>query len=288
MISLSKESSRFRSSASKLADIGVHPTFFAGIDGRNPNISEAALEMAVKWPDPAPSWYGHKAGSISVRLIQALAESHRRALLAAQRRGPNWTAILEDDAVPSSGTGLSPVEWSEAFKAVWALLPPSAQLVRLGYCQLRNWPLEEYPYKAGMTLTTYADGGQFRLTRWMGWKGQYQPGGCTTAYMVHKDIIPEMLTTFPCPSPIDACWNRYFTKNSRGWDFLYNIDTHASPNQAFQEASKGVVNKFAAQFGVLKQDWNAFPDGTTRTAVQESARERSAQGASLLNLDFLK
>jgi hypothetical protein len=287
MISLSKESPRFRSSSSKLAQVGIKTTFFPGVDGRDPKIPQADLDVAIIWPDPAPPWYHHKAGSEGVRRIQALAESHRRALLSAQQRRMNWTAILEDDAIPSWGEG-RPVEWSEAFKAAWALLPANGLFVRLSYCHLRSWPLNQTPYEAGLHLWTYADGGQFRLTRWMAWKGKYQPGGCTTAYMVHKDIIPEMLSTFPCRAPIDACWNKYFTTNTRGYDFLFNIETHVSPAMAFEEASKGKINVFAAQFGVLKQDWDTFSDGTTKAAWDESLREEAKEPTALLKIDFLK
>merc|ERR1719433_1850165 len=59
----------------------------------------------------------------------AIADSHRRALLAAQARNETWTAIFEDDAVPVDAEN-----WNENFQEVWAKVPQETLYVRLGWC----------------------------------------------------------------------------------------------------------------------------------------------------------
>lgn len=251
MISLAKQPKRFEHSSKLLATVGIHPTLFQATDGQDPATSEEELNSACA-----------KDGC-SDRRFQALVHSHRRALLHAQQREKDWTAILEDDVVPA----FSSDKWSSDFDAVWNALPPKAKLVRLGRCVMKHWKTSQLPSAVGMKLPTYAAAGKLRITQWTGFNDSYYAGGCTHAYMVHRSIIPDLLALFPCHTPLDACfeWSLF---NPRGQEFLFNIDLQSTPDEAWTEAQANTgLLKNVMQFGILKQDWAALPNGITSSGL---------------------
>lgn len=282
MISLPDDTDRAENSRAKLAEIGIHPKLFWGTDGRNRKTSQAAMDRGIDWAHATSDVIEHyKPGSVHARSVAGLADSHRGAIVEASQRNETWTAIMEDDAVPADERMDRP-KFFEAFESAWAKIPSHARLVRLGYCQLRYWnDPEQAPSLAGLELDTYADGGKFRFTRWMGLSGHYQAGGCTTAYMVHRDMIPELLSLFPCPCTLDCCFNNLFNKNTdgegshgkstKGLGFLVNLEPHISVDMAFENAKLTKGYEFVAQFGILKQDWDTYPDGTTKKSFTEPA-----------------
>jgi hypothetical protein len=215
-----------------------------------------------------------RPGSKHARAVQALADSHRRALIAAQDRNYTWTAILEDDAIPMDED--FPENWPEAFEQIWEKLPKVARFVRLGYCNPSGRP--------NYLVNTFIKGSPFRMTNWLGyltpdkngWYG-YMPGMCTTAYMVHKEVIPELLKIFPCSGQIDGCYLGWFghpwkgEHESKGFKVLYNIETNKPVEKAYADAKQlhGGFGQGVGQFGVLKQDWEALPNGTTNKLFSE-------------------
>jgi hypothetical protein len=265
MINLLRQPDRFNHSSSLLSQIGIYPVLFPGTDGQDAQTSQASLDDACF------------AEGCRFREVQALADSHRRALLVAQQRASDWTAILEDDVVPVTGlhehSSTEGDDWLAAFDAAWASLPPHAKLVRLGRCIVKNWETQAWPSQVGMELYSYApyDSGNFRVTQWTGFNGEYAAGGCTHAYVVHKSILPELLSVFPCRCPLDCCFEGFLYNNRQDKntpnDFLYNIDTQTSPDDAWRESThNGGFLQNVMQFGVLRQDWKALPHGVTETA----------------------
>jgi hypothetical protein len=181
------------------------------------------------------------------------------------------------------------IKWMQEFEAAWALLPPTARYVRLGWCGVaRNSSIP--PSHAGIELITYAQvkGNQFRLTQnFTGdfHRGWYDPGGCTHAYAVHKKIIPQLLSYFPCNCALDCClsWRFFTTPNTERITqnpVMYNMDTQLSPDEAWRnsvELAKALFKKTGQarmylgvlQFGVFQQDWITFPDGTTNPVKEK-------------------
>jgi hypothetical protein len=249
MVSLQRVPNRFSYSSGQLASVDIRPTMFPATDAATESV-EVLEKTCPRDKCPFPS-------------IQAVADSHRRALLAAQQRDSEWTAIVEDDIVPVHPVGrlLTAAGWNRAFDVAWSKLPKEAQFVRLGRCVVKHWVTEEVPSSVGMELQVFADAEDFRITKWTGFNQKYAAGGCTTAYMVRKDIIPHLVSLFPCSCAVDCCFEAWFNeetpRGARGLDFLYNIDTHAPPdvvfNDAFQSASPTTM-----QFGILRQDFDVL------------------------------
>lgn len=263
MINLLRQPNRFNHSSSLLSQIGIYPVLFPGTDGQDVQVSQESLDDACF------------AEGCRFREVQALADSHRRALLIAKQRDSDWTAILEDDVVPVTGlperSSSERNDWLMAFDAAWASLPPNAKLVRLGRCIVKNWETQAWPSQVGMELYSYANsGGNFRVTQWTGFNGEYAAGGCTHAYVVHKSIVPELLSVFPCRCPLDCCFEGFlYNKQDASIpnDYLYNIDTQISPDDAWRESTRnGGFLQNVMQFGVLRQDWQKLPHGITETA----------------------
>lgn len=185
---------------------------------------------------------------------QAVAESHRRALVAAMEREREWTAILEDDVVP-----VRPESWSNEFEKTWKQVPEHIKMVRLSWC---HFPAEV----AWATLAhdRFGEEGDFHLANWTGYTWDtgrhYNPGLCTTAYMVHRDIIPEMLELFPCCSAVDSCYLYDFfvkgwdTGTPRGVEVMMHLDAEGSTDYA-----QGFQMPDMAQGGVLVQDTREMP-----------------------------
>lgn len=218
MISLDSRPERFEYAADQLGKVGIAPTRFRATDASKE--PKERLELACPHQDTegvieycwSHAKTGHGCGTTSQ---QAIAMSHYEALKAARARDWEWTAIFEDDAVAT------PVEnWNTAFRQAWEQIPPHVKLVRLGWCHMG---LKDYP--APVKQRYYFNASEAFLAQDTGFTNgdgadkaphyHYEPGGCTTAYLVHQDIISEMLGLFPCCGPVDSCYK---------WDFLKAMD----------------------------------------------------------------
>jgi hypothetical protein len=158
------------------------------------------------------------------KVEQAIAASHKRALEAAMQRNHEWTAIFEDDATPLA---MYSDTWGEGLRKAWATLPPDAKIVRLGWC-------ESKPDWVKVTqVASHAPEEPFLAYH-------VPPGGCTHAYLVHRDIIPELLGTFPCCCALDCCWEiDYFDRpdasgRMRAESILLNMDIDGSSNSHWE------------------------------------------------------
>lgn len=256
VISLIRKNARFDYSAAKLRQAGVWPTEFAAADVEC--LSEEELSHGCLKGDAENSnvneqaCQGRAGGGCAYVNEQAVAESHRRALTAASEREKEWTAILEDDVVP-----VRPETWNEAFSKAWQQVPGHVKLVRLSWCQFPG----DNP---GSTLgqDTYSDTGEFYIYNWTGYEPgrHYNPGLCTSAYMVHRDIIPQMLQLFPCCCAVDCCLLYDFM--AKGWEqdapqglqFMMHLDAKGST-----EYAKGFHLPWVTQMGVLVQDARDVP-----------------------------
>jgi hypothetical protein len=201
-----------RAEFNQLNAAGVYPTLFPATDSQNATMEELNQGCTAANTSEASKCGVSRVGNGCTHLSeQAIAESHRRALVAAQSRNKTWTAIMEDDAVP-----LDPEQWNENFKELWASVPPNIGFLRLGWCTFgQDVEKREFASHADWQLIdrpTYASG------------ARYYTGGCTTAYMVHRDYIPDVLSVFPCCGPVDTCYE---------WDLFY------SPHNNCRYAQKG-------------------------------------------------
>jgi len=205
----------------RLHEVGIYPTISPALDVQlaSPDTLRQGCLLHDK-PGTSlscgvPHIRGGKVGSgCFLTVEQAIADSHRQALLTAQTRNSTWTAILEDDAVP-----VDPTAFNSNFKQAWAQIPPETGFVRLGWC--------EFKYREQSINFTF---GSFLLV------SGYQTGGCTHAYMVRHDFVPTMLGLFPCCSALDACFQydlfkwppRCGTENKGecwGHKYMMGIDT---------------------------------------------------------------
>lgn len=256
VISLLRKQMRFNYSMEKLKLAGIWPTEFPAADARC--LSGEELSRGCESERDSSTCQGRgKTGTGCVSVTeQAVAESHRRALVAAMEREKEWTAILEDDVVP-----VRPEVWNAAFDRAWKQVPGHVKLVRLSWC---HFP-DDFAW-ATLAHDTFDDSGDFDLANWTGYtwpEGRhYNPGLCTSAYMVHRDIIPEMLQLFPCCSAVDSCYlYDFFVKGwdsdgglPRGLEVMMHLDAKGST-----EYSRGFQMGSMAQGGVMVQDTREMP-----------------------------
>jgi len=217
----------------KLNEVGIYPTIFPAVDVEDASPDTLRDGCLVK-DEPA---CGSKAGvGCGHAVEQAIAESHRQALLKAESRNATWTAILEDDAVP-----VDPTEFNANFKKVWAQIPPETGLVRLGWCVLTHGK-----HSANSTSDSF-----FLLSGHM-------LGGCTTAYMVRRDFVRTVLGVFPCCAALDACfaWDLFLWPPNCGeedtgkcWAQKYVMGIDAADSEKLTDGWTGF-----AQRGILAQD----------------------------------
>lgn len=239
MISLARQTKRFAESARRLAVVGVQASLFEAVDKEDPTVSDELLNSTCP--------------TCETRGLKALIRSHQLALEAAHKRtNSDWTAIFEDDVVPAIPDGN--LSWSQAFEAAWALLPPEALFVRLGFCVPMWWQGPQRPSELGFHIETYADAGPFRLSQFSGINDRYFPGGCTHAYMVHRSVIPQVLSILPCPCSWDCCLMDKLFMNWQG-KHLMNMVTQETPDEAYEVSSRypGFLSR-VMQWGVLQQD----------------------------------
>jgi len=257
MISLLRRPERFDHFARRLKEVGVWPTKFPASDGYcDPHdiLSAGCIHPSDAGAQGTCFEQGPKAGLGCVsRLEQAVANSHRRALVAAQGRHSEWTAIIEEDVVP-----VQPALWDQAFREAWKKVPPHIKLVRLSWCTFPQ-PNENGEVKR-YDMPPFEDTGDMILINWIGTDGRYQAGGCTGGYIVHKDIIPEMLALFPCCCAVDACYQLdFFDKPvdggaTRGMQIMLNLDARGSTDYALDLTPTHML-----QSGILVQDVREHP-----------------------------
>mmetsp|Transcript_25566 Transcript_25566/g.46536 ORF Transcript_25566/g.46536 Transcript_25566/m.46536 type:complete len:471 (+) Transcript_25566:39-1451(+) len=248
MITLDRRSERFQQSAQALKRIGIRPVKVRAVDRLNaseevlargcPKLHDPGVEEWCRKPASRPQ--GRTGNGCAWPTEQAVAASHRKALEQARHGGGEWTAILEDDAVPALVE-----DWNRAFKELWQQLPPRVKFVRLGWCQIGSMdspePVIQIPYaKNDGAILVEKEGCCGTM--------DYEPGGCTTAYMVHKDIVEEMLNLFPCCGPVDSCYKWDFLKakdpetaQPRGLDIMMSMDSHNRPLWDLSVEQHGVI-----------------------------------------------
>jgi len=229
MISLGSASDRFNHSSHALKQVGIHVNKLSAVDASTATPQELAQGCLKSTWRKAEKWCLNRAGQGCLGdTAQAIALSHKKALELAKKRHGEWTAIFEDDAVPA------PFEnWELIFRDAWARLPKRVKFVRLGWCYWERfdwrYPVFEVPFaesKISILVDQWKSRGETR----------YDPGGCTTAYMVHKDIVDDLLSLFPCCSPLDISYDLDYlrrvdpvTQKPKGMDVMMSLDTHSEP-----------------------------------------------------------
>jgi hypothetical protein len=210
MLSMTRFSERSTYASSQLIRIGIYPTLLPATDSHC--ASKAALEKGCvsrgggtsigacrgkggSFLEQAMDSRRTGIGCVNAN-IQAVADSHRRALEVAMKRQEEWTAIFEDDAIPVFDDD---VDWNSEFQKAWATKPATATVVRLSWCSPPG------KHAVPVKRTTNQTVGLFQWVRTDG------AAGCTAAYMVHKSAVPAMLKVFPCCCAVDCCyaWDVY-------------------------------------------------------------------------------
>lgn len=255
VISLQRKRDRFLFSVDKLKQAHIWPTEFAAADLEC--LSESEVSQGCYKAESPGTCEGRAGAGCTSGNEQAVSESHRRALEAAMTRKNDWTAILEDDVMP-----VRPKRWNAAFKKAWKTKPDHVKLVRLSWCHFPSDPSVQH---LSLAHQTFQDTGDFQFLNWTGYQdaggGQsYNPGLCTSAYMVHRDIIPEMLKLFPCCCAVDCCllydlfgkgWEQ---GKPRGLEFMMHLDAWGSTDY-----SKGLHLPWVHQGGVMVQNARDTP-----------------------------
>jgi hypothetical protein len=267
-------SARETYSAKQLQAAGIVPTSFAATDAYKtpqsilrqscPLAADVGTKATCKTHEKALGFnFNVGQPGCKSKVEQAITDSHRQALMAAlKRNGSDWTAIIEDDVVPLH-TGL----FDAAFQKAWARVPEWAKLVRLGWCTFEK-------DLGSIRKATFADAGHFRLVRDMSWadgagKSHYYTGGCTTGYIVHRSLVPELLGMFPCCCPIDCCMERQlFYKPAkrdvsqtefRGQQIMINMDAWDSKEDSINYTNfnqGGVFVQDNRDLRTSRPDWN--------------------------------
>jgi len=181
-----------RKEYSRLRQVGIYPTLVQAVDAKTASPDELR-EGGLTPSDKDERCNGGK-GHNGLPVLQAISASHRKAILAAKDRDHMWTAIFEDDAVP-----VDPVNFNTDFREVWSKIPEGTGIVRLNWCPLMS--------EDKFSKHTYYTHGSMHIIDYQinNANGDYHTGGCTTAYMVHRDVIPRLLKVFPCCYAFDAC-----------------------------------------------------------------------------------
>jgi len=265
VLTLDRTPDRFQYTAEHLALGGILATRFSATDVKSATDDQLG-QGCLKPPGSTAT-----PGNCFTKSEQACADSHRRALLAASSRKKDWTAIFEDDMAL-----LEPTKWDQAFKKAWAQVPQKTKIVRLSWCMIEKNSI--LPKKFDK-MEIYADTGDFVLSKWVGVPGTpenptgYDPGACTGAYMVHKDILNEMLNLFPCKNAVDWCYSDMSTSNVsggfRGMEVMMNMA--AQNSRAYIE--KATHNNWLGQHGVL------FQDRMTLASAKDESKHPGRKGA---------
>jgi len=246
LITMERTPARFDHSAAQLAKGGILATSFGATDASTASYEELRQGCIGKSDPNLGKCAHHWIKGCTYKAEQAIAESHRRALVAASLRKEDWTAILEDDMVL-----LDPHEWNSAFTSAWNKLQetsPEAKVVRLNWCMIVD-PLKDF-------TNVFAETDNFTLTKWTSVDNKYYYSGqCTGAYMVHKDILPEMLGLFPCCEPLDNCyavWYNQKDKEGRAHGIRFMVSMQSK--QSRRKIADITGETWLGQHGVMYQD----------------------------------
>lgn len=247
VLNLNRSADRFSATWFELNKVHIKPTRFVATDSSETSWHE--LEKGCRSPSEASRGMckeegkaGAERGGCESKAEQAIALSHKRALQKAMRRSHNWTAIFEDDVAPLS---MDTNTWGDGLRKAWSTLPPEAKIVRLGWCQATPETVKVTPI-----------GGHNASEPFMAYHAP--SGGCTHAYLVHKDVIPELLGLFPCCCAIDCCWELdFFDKpdSSGKWrseTVLINLDVEGSGKKNLDRLGQ------TGWFGIATQDRSDF------------------------------
>jgi hypothetical protein len=209
MLVLERAAYRYTHAVNQLKRIGIYPVTIAATDGT----CASPQALAKGCSSGKKNCQGRTGNGCTGEAEKGIADSHRRALEAALRRENDWTAILEDDAVPVLIEGLN---WDAEFHRAWATRPADAKFVRLSWCSAPGVAVGPR-----ITEPASAANGQFQFIK-------NAVGGCTAAYMVHKSIIPKLLKVFPCCCAVDCCYEwDFFSKNPSSITNLVAIGSDA-------------------------------------------------------------
>lgn len=241
MISLVREPQRSRFAVAQLKQIGVHPMIFPATDGLSASPEFLATGCSAKGSngESGPNSCGG-AGCASTT-EQAIARSHRSALEHALNREAEWTAIVEDDVMATLD---ETSRWDNEFRRAWHHRPNGMKIARL------NWCFGGDPEP--LSSPSEPRQGSFF------WVRTPKAGGCTTAYLVHKSIIPDLLTeVFPTCCAVD-CWMdvNFFEKpdphhpaKTRAQTILASLEVLGSPSYVTNHSR----TKWIRHHGVLMQ-----------------------------------
>lgn len=267
LITLVREPQRSRFSKAQLKLIGIYPRILPATDG----LSAAPEFLATGCAAKPTSGESHSAISNSCggrgcfsALEQAIARSHRTALEHALNREAEWTAIMEDDVMATLD---ETTRWDQEFRRAWLQRPQGMKIARLNWC-------------FGGAPEPLSSPSEPRQGAFF-WVRTPKPGGCTTAYMVHKSIIPELLTeVFPSCCAVD-CWleNNFFLKRdprvpekTRAQTILANLEVLGTPSYVINHTR----SHWDRHHGVLMQEREWLP--STRHShgrhPQDAAKQR--------------
>lgn len=163
-----------------LNEVGIYPTMVSAVDYKT--ATPAELREGGLTQDDHDERCDQGIGHNHKPVVQAISASHLKAIRMAKERDYEWTAILEDDAVP-----INTPNFDRNFREVWSKVPNETGYVRLSWCPLIGEDmLEKHTYYAYDNLRLI----DYQLDKT---DGSFATGGCTTAYMVRRNFIPRIL-----------------------------------------------------------------------------------------------
>lgn len=259
VISLASQPHRFAYTRYQLSLAGIQSTLFPATNPLRASDEELNQGCVSQKPNNVP--FSETCYGCATKREQAIAESHRRALVVAANRTMEWTALLEDDMAL-----VRPERWDSAFRRAWEQIPAEAKVVRLSWCMIVS---HENDF-----VNVDIDTGDFLLSKWMSVRADnstYGPGLCTGGYLVHRDIIPELLGLFPCCAPVDGQYallqKSMRAKSGKLWGMEAMISMEAKESRNYiEDATK---DSWLGQHGVMYQNKPAVVDLRERFAIHE-------------------
>jgi hypothetical protein len=271
MISLKRLPARAKYTSLQLHRVGIAPRIFPATD--SDCSSPEALGLACIANQSSCEADPDKVGSGCNSVEAAIADSHRRALELAQRRESNWTAIIEDDIIPVVLNGTA--NWNEQFTRIWSEIPAGVLMVRLSWCFPPGWE-----QGSDQIRQAHAASGTFQLaySGWPAFGSEGWIGGCTSSYVIHKKLVPELLKVFPCCGPLDACieWDFFKRTNPdspdgrpRSKSIMIDMDMAGSVEYI---RGRSTPDKDLHQHGVFMQDRNELPSSVGHLQTASASR----------------
>lgn len=257
VISLARQPHRFAYTKYQMSLAGIQSTLFPATD---PLLaSEEELNQGCIGQKPNGAAFSETCYGCAAKREQAIALSHRRALVRAANRSSKWTALLEDDMAL-----VKPEQWDSAFRRAWEKIPPEVKFVRLSWCMIVQ-------DRDDIVQTDIDTGGEFFLTQWMSVTADnatYGPGLCTGGYLVHQDVIPELLGLFPCCAPVDgqyALLQKSIRANGKPWGMDVMVSIEARGSRKYIEAA--TKDTWLGQHGVMYQNRPAVVELREKLAI---------------------